>query len=355
MLFGSTALEVAIGMIFVYLLMSLLCSALGELIEAILKFRARDLERGIRRLLADPQLADEFFKNPIIKPFYTDRRRPSYIPARTFSLALWNMATSAVERTPAAIAGVTSDLKMMRSAITQLPASALPDDLRGVLVALIDEAGGNFNRARTNIEEWYNDAMDRVSGRFKRRVHMILFGLGLLLSVGMNVDSVNLINTLSHDTELRKAVAAAAENYASTPLETGGDEVQGGATAAAGDEQADAADAGQRFEESVARINRIRGEIIELGLPIGWSWGPLSEDPRGLPANFGGWVLKIAGFLLTALAVSQGAPFWFDLLNKFIVIRSTVKPREKSEVQPSKDRPAPETEVEMEPDEDSKG
>ena len=49
------------------------------------------------------------------------------------------------------------------------------------------------------------------------------------------------------------------------------------------------------------------------------------------------------GIIFTALAVSQGAPFWFDLLNKFIVIRSTIKPHEKSPEQPSKDKPAPET------------
>jgi hypothetical protein len=49
--------------------------------------------------------------------------------------------------------------------------------------------------------------------------------------------------------------------------------------------------------------------------------------------------LKVLGIFLTSLAVSQGAPFWFDLLNRFITIRSTVKPREKSAEQPSKDRP----------------
>ena len=56
---------------------------------------------------------------------------------------------------------------------------------------------------------------------------------------------------------------------------------------------------------------------------------------------------KALGLLLTAFAISQGAPFWFDLLNKIIVIRSTVKPREKSGEQPSKDKPAPETETEQ--------
>jgi hypothetical protein len=49
------------------------------------------------------------------------------------------------------------------------------------------------------------------------------------------------------------------------------------------------------------------------------------------------WFIKLAGLLLTGLAISQGAPFWFDILNKFMVIRSTVKPREKSHEEKSKD------------------
>ena len=57
MLFGSTMLEVAIGVIFVYLLVSLLCSALSELLESFLRYRYRDLERGIGKLLDDPNLA----------------------------------------------------------------------------------------------------------------------------------------------------------------------------------------------------------------------------------------------------------------------------------------------------------
>jgi hypothetical protein len=48
-------------------------------------------------------------------------------------------------------------------------------------------------------------------------------------------------------------------------------------------------------------------------------------------------VTKIVGLLLTVLAISLGAPFWFDLLNKFMVVRSTVKPREKSRKEKSKD------------------
>jgi hypothetical protein len=70
------------------------------------------------------------------------------------------------------------------------------------------------------------------------------------------------------------------------------------------------------------------------------------SDPRRVPDHLFGWILKLIGIFITGLAVSQGAPFWFDLLNKFIVIRSTVKPSEKSKPQPSKDSPAPETKTE---------
>ena len=61
MLLGSTLLEVAIGVIFVYLLLSLLCSAFSELIESFVKYRARYLEKGIGKLLNDPGLAKSFF------------------------------------------------------------------------------------------------------------------------------------------------------------------------------------------------------------------------------------------------------------------------------------------------------
>jgi hypothetical protein len=64
-----------------------------------------------------------------------------------------------------------------------------------------------------------------------------------------------------------------------------------------------------------------------LGLPLGWS----ADDPRTMPSwGFMVWLSKVSGWLLTAVAISLGAPFWFDLLSKFMIVRSTVKPREKS-------------------------
>jgi hypothetical protein len=96
-------------------------------------------------------------------------------------------------------------------------------------------------------------------------------------------------------------------------------------------------------EEARCKLKRTQCEIEGLGLPIGWDTGddPQRKWPGWHWKRDGGWWDQIywhgLGWLLTALAISLGAPFWFDVLNKFIVVRSTVKPKEKSPEEKSKD------------------
>src|SRR5580692_7422161 len=101
-MFGSTMLEVAIGLVFIYLLLSLVCSAAKEGLEAFMKKRAIDLERGIRELLDDPEgtrLVKKLYEHPLIDGLFRGNfdsekggrfwsRLPSYIPAPNFAVAL---------------------------------------------------------------------------------------------------------------------------------------------------------------------------------------------------------------------------------------------------------------------------
>jgi hypothetical protein len=85
-----------------------------------------------------------------------------------------------------------------------------------------------------------------------------------------------------------------------------------------------------------------KNELESLGLPIGWAngWGAPRQDNMQ-NRRFEVWnhlFGPLFGWLLTALAATMGAPFWFDLLNKVMVIRSTVKPHEKSPEEASEDR-----------------
>jgi hypothetical protein len=376
-MFGSTILEVAIGVLFVYLLLSLLCSALGELIESFVRFRARDLKKGIKNLLHRQDLAKDFFNHPLIKPL---GENPSYIPARTFSLALWNLATAEAAAGKQDAPGLTRDMDVIRRLIASLDDGKYKA-IKISLLILIDQAGNDIDKARASIEEWYNDAMERVSGWYKRRVQWMLIGIGLLAAASLNVDTINLARVFWYNETLRGSIAAAAENYfraepTPTPAPTPVAQRNQVSFAAASKPASSLRPAPTPDSETAApqqpggaqnplrKISEIRGEINRLGLPIGWVSAPaitdrryeglkeaeLAErykqdleayrvDPRRLPQDLNDWLLKVLGIFLTALAVSQGAPFWFDLLNRFVTIRSTIKPRQKSIEQPSKERP----------------
>jgi len=97
--FGSTALEVAIGVVFVYLSLSLVCTAANELIASLMTWRARNLATGIRNLLNyqnNAELLKGIYNHALIQSLYRNSKKlPSYIPSRTFALALLDMVVPA--------------------------------------------------------------------------------------------------------------------------------------------------------------------------------------------------------------------------------------------------------------------
>lgn len=277
-------LDVAIAMVFFFLLLSLVCSAANEILAALLQTRARFLERGLQQLLITGDFAGKLYGHALIQPLadevdpwfkWVHKRLPSYIPSRTFALALMDIMKS----------------------------SEVPAPVRGALDALAADTGN----VRQSIEDWYNVAMDRVSGTYKRRTQYVLFTLGFVAAIAVNADSVAVIERLSTSKTLSAVVAAAAEQYQKN---TPGSSPQ------------------QTLETTL-------GTLDKLGLPIGWTGpgeGNLLLVGNENPLGAGGRLLKIhwLGWLITGLAVSFGAPFWFDVLNRFMTVRSTIKPGEKA-------------------------
>lgn len=393
-MFGSTILDVAIGMVFVYLLLSLVCSAANEIIEAFLKGRASHLEAGIRNLLGNKGLAEKVYSHDLVRGLLAKKKRkPSYVPSRTFALALLN--TLFPDGVPPVVGQTggpaTNPLAGIRETVAKLPANDAAAPIQNAILALIDDAQGNIVQLRTNIETWYDAAMDRVSGGYKRRVHIIIMVLGFAVAVALNADSISILKALANNKALRESVVAAADAYAkananpspspsatpspsptTTPEQTVG---TAAATPRATPSPTPAASPTPCWEEACkenqdsaacklkksectpcweeackddpnspkCKLKKSQCELEGLGLPIGWTsaddkWPGLRFWEKGF---WNDWYVQLwhhwLGWLLTALAISLGAPFWFDLLNKFIVIRSTVKPKEKSPEEESKD------------------
>lgn len=324
-------LDVAIGLVVVYLLLSLICSSVNEGIESLLKNRASQLERGIREILSDPdgtRMAHLLYNHPLVSGLfrgqydpahlkkswwgegrvYGQRNLPSYIPAPNFALAVLDIVLPAQGDRPGGTAGSLQPAgasaqdagAALREAAVAFP---IPEVSRA-LVILIDASGRDVTRVRLAIEAWFNTTMDRVSGWYKRRTQMILFAVALSMAAVLNVDTVDICNHLISDPALRSSLVATAQEYARSETPAGNQ-----------------AAAGPRVKENLNKLE-------ELGVPIGWSKRP---DRPYL------WFLKIAGILASALAAALGAPFWFDVLNRFVVVRSTIKPREKSGEEKSKD------------------
>ncbi|HLX84389.1 MAG TPA: hypothetical protein VKR59_10865 [Terriglobales bacterium] len=303
-MFGSEMLDIAIGMIFTYLLLSLICSAINELIERQLKNRATDLEQGIRELLDDKDgtgLVTQLYQHGMISGLFRGNYNanakdksnlPSYIPSRNFAIAIMSIVAP---KDPAA---------NFQNSIAEIKS----DKVRNALSAMFEVGGKDVQKFRDSIENWFNSTMDRVSGWYKRRSQLIIFVLGFGAAAIINVNSITIANDLWIHKAERDAVVSAAQGYLGTH----------------------SAKDGQTGQDSSLKANI---EAIEsYRLPIGWKTLPPKDTLTWL--RFGLW--SLFGWLITACAVSLGAPFWFDVLNKFIIIRSTVKPHEKSGEEQSK-------------------
>ena len=424
-MFGSTILEVAIGVIFVYLLFSFVSSAINEYISSLLNKRGENLFEGIKNLLNDPNfigLAQKLYNHGLVdgisqasKDPNKPNRRPSYMPSRTFALSLldilgsqsagqswrdiaerrktdvaaakakldtnprdpgfqktFNDAQSALEQAEAILTKVDAgkqaydeaecaagkvsgpkDVKNLRSAKEKLEkaltmgrtlAAGLPEPLENVqravstlpdghtkqsLLVLINKtkqaalllnqtnaAAYEMERLQDNIEQWFDDAMDRVGGWYKRWTQRILLGIAIVLVLAGNVDTLMLVQRLSRDNVLRASIVAAAESAA-----------QG--------------DTGSPEENLLAEADKLR-------LPLGWTLN--QEDPYSagqipncktapLSECLLGWALKLVGLLISIIAIQIGAPFWFDTLSKFINLRGAGTPpgeTAKSGPQPTK-------------------
>lgn len=322
-MFGSMILETAIGLILIYLVLSLVCTALNEVLSQMFRMRANNLAQGIGNILADPDaqgLAKALYEHPLIKTFYRSTRKPSYIPPHTFAMTLTDIVSA------------NGDSADLQTAIDKLD----NPEVKRVLSVLLKSAGGNLEKWHHEIETWFNDAMDRVSGWYKRKTQLMTLSVAFSVVVLTNADTVMLANHLARDTVLRSALVAQAEGMANQSSLDTQISLPTAITPQDG-EQPSAEDVppASAFSNLEQNLSALHG----LGLPIGWSgkradpYNPV--NPRDFPGTPLEFFNKFLGLLITTLAISLGAPFWFDLLNRFVNIRAVGKvPGAKRKLRP---------------------
>jgi hypothetical protein len=304
-MFGSNILDTAIGLALIYSILSVITSSINEMISSRTGKRATNLAQGITELLNDDKAVtlQKLYDHPFISSLFRgkydaalkENTLPSYIPSRNFALAIMDLV-----RKSGSESGSPTDFV---ACVDKMPDGPIKESLQ----AIVSNAGNDASKIRETIEQWYNSSMDRVAGWYKRHTQRVILVIGIVTVCVLNADTFSMGRILSQEQGIRSSVVMAASGLATK------NGSKPGQTA---------------LDEKLSSLEH-------TGLPFGWHPG----DSRLMPQSLGGWINKMFGLLLTAVAVSLGAPFWFDVLNRLMVVRSTVKPHEKSPEEGSVDRP----------------
>ncbi len=352
MFLGLTILEVVISTVFVYLLFSLICSAVNDSIARFLALRSNTLEAGIRGLLLDPsgeKLAKQFYEHPlinslardsyfdkIISNIWTRKSKPAQISPRLFVLTLLDVLAEFKPDEPFEdsqdSAGSNPDgtseeasedsqpsiiSNPVEAAENSLDLANIPDEFKELLRTLLRETDDSIQSVTNRLEDWFNEGMAEVSLWYKRKVHVILVIIAFLLTFSLNVDTLVLINSFWTNPTLRASVVAMADN-----VQTEDDDV------------------------SQIDVGDIESQLDQLDLPIGWKMCQSDEQDNDTaqnseidttcvnefkPSNTAFFIRKVLGISVSAIAIAMGAPFWFDLLKQLIGLRKTITSRISSE------------------------
>jgi hypothetical protein len=244
----STILDVAIGLVFVYVLFAIFVATVVEVISTILQLRSAALENAFARLLEDPQAAQgaaavsfgwfgmlnwfsmfgghaqlaqaqeearaaagpaqgaaaplpytAVFNHPLVGGTQA-QNRPAYVSSQNFTSALLFVLRGAATGT------IFSDFA---GAVNQLPAGSL----KTTLTTLIREAQGDLDALKAGIARWYDSSMDRLSGEYKRSAQLITFLVGFAIAAACNVDTIHMVSRLYAEPALRASLSETAAKY----------------------------------------------------------------------------------------------------------------------------------------------
>jgi len=318
-MFGSIILDVAAGVIFGFLAISLFTSAAVEAINSLFNVRVKTLKTGIMALVNDPNfsgLAKELYAHALVNPLGPGgadplKNAPAYIDKMQFAEALLDVTgLSAADAAAAAQAPGPQAVAALKGQI----ANIADPQLRQLIQGIVNRSDGNLQKVKQDLANWFDNGMDRLSGRFKRQTQVMTFSIALLMAFLINVDALRIGTLLSGQPALIEKLKLTS--IPSSPPANVDEAVRSG-------------------EEVMAAIDK----MAQDGFPVGWApghfldiqdekgnWNPLWEAP------FSVLYRPLLGWFITAVAALFGAPFWFDALQSIVRLKGAgPSPAEKAD------------------------
>jgi hypothetical protein len=277
--------EVAIGLILVYYILGAIVSTVTQILTESLETRGASLEQYLVKIAGDKTV--DLTNLPQIKAFRpiryanwwnvfgagTEEKKVEKIPADTLVSAFFD------------ITGLTAQQSMSAEDLTGL-ISKLPDsEGKQALLNWINQGVTNINDLRARTSDYISGILNQAALTFKARARSFVIIFSLLITLLFGTDSIQLAKDLWADAGLRAVAAQQASIITSQP--------------------------GQ-----IPDITALFNQLGSLSFRIGWWQASSLPAPKSLPDWITFVLLKILGLGITAVAVSQGSSFWYDLLKK---------------------------------------
>lgn len=265
---GSAIIEVAIGVTFLFVTLSLVCSTVTEAIARLFERRRKFLADSLKKLVRAEHegVIDDLLAHPMVTP--DPERKPDRVEPEGFARAF-------------------------------LEKVELEDLKNGPLAAVVRNVGDDAEQAVANLAEWFEASMEQVTIWYRRHIQVFNRVAALVIVLVANADTIHYVDRLWTDNALRSVVVEQAK-----------EEIAAGETRGAGTRPG-----------AKTLVADVRSEIEQF--PLGWQFesGKTGLAALVVPGDAGGWALKLLGLWVTFIAVTLGAPFWFDVLRRMVGVR----------------------------------
>ena len=317
-------LDVIIATVFIFFLFSLLATLIVEIIANAQQIRGKMLMEGLAKVVAAKNWLSKLLEHPIIQNLCKEGQKiPAYISAQVFSSALIDLLAEKADATLPTVQSYTDTFTKIKQGIANLKNDADEGKLKVWFQAFLNNAT-TLEEFKSNIQDWYNEYMDKLSAWYKLDVSKLLFWVAIPIVVAFNVDAIKIAQSLIHDDTLRNNIIAQAiqpidEKYKSN--------MRLKDTLKNTKNEQDDAVVMKNITDKVALASNVYQNIKAQSLPIGWniSWHQLGESNMSWGAMLYYGIFTLIGWIISVFAIQRGAPFWFDMLKNLVNIRSAGK------------------------------
>ena len=327
-------LQTIIALIFIYLIVSLIVTEVQEQLAALKQWRSNNLKQAIT-IFTGQEFANKLYDSKSLFSGFNqyangrDSKGPSYVEKEVFAESLMgiiqadlnNNKTQNITLSPKQELFPVDKEKHITKILDSNQLNNYPELIERLkeiaYITKLKYDKPTVENFTAEIANTFDEIMERTTGVYKRNAKGVSLGFGLVVAVLFNIDTFHIVDRLYTDPDLRQGFDDLA-----TKLVKDNNTCLGNATT---DEARKMCQT--KLKEETERIKISLAE--NQSLPIGWDEnGWFNRDQlksqNGLQAGL--------GWFISAIAISMGAPFWFELLGKVINVRNTLRPLSSQEM-----------------------